>query len=464
MTEPIEPFLTIAQAGKLIAAGRLSPVELTRELITRIELSNAQINAFLTVTEPQALAAARAAERALRAGRKGRLLGIPLAYQDLFDTAGIRTTANSRLLADNVPNADAEAVRRSAEAGAVVLGKLATHEFGLGGPAFDLPWPPARNPWDVRRFTGGSSSGSAASIAAGLCLGSLATDTLGSLRTPAAYCGVAGLKPTPGLVSRRRVIALAPSLDTIGPIAWTAEDCAILLDAIAGHDPEDPASRAGPKLSYARAIGAPVKGLRVGLVRRFYERDAPAERDVLQMMGRAVAGLEQAGCRVEEVVLPSLHDYNAVARIIVTAEAYAVHEASLRTRLTEYSRVFRLRVLAGALIRAADYIAAQRQSVDLTKATAAAFKSCDLLITAAAQSAAPLLAEQRPDDGFTLPLLTVPANVAGLPSLVVCGGRTPAGLPLGVQILGPPWSEALVLRLGHHIETAAGTRAQRPSL
>jgi aspartyl-tRNA(Asn)/glutamyl-tRNA(Gln) amidotransferase subunit A len=464
MTEPVEPFLTIAQAGKLIAAGRLSPVELTRELITRIELTNAQINAFLTVAEPQALAAARAAERALRAGRKGRLLGIPLAYKDVFDTAGIRTTANSRLLADNVPNADAEAVRRAAEAGAVVLGKLAAHEFGLGGPAFDLPWPPARNPWDLRRFTGGSSSGSAAAIAAGLCLGSLGTDTIGSIRTPAAYCGIAGLKPTPGLVSRRGVIALAPSLDAIGPMAWTAEDCAILLDAIAGHDPEDPASRAGPKLSYARAIAAPVKGLRVGLLRRFYERDAPAERDVLQMMGRVVAGLEQGGCRVAEAVLPSLHDYSAVARVILTAEAYALHEASLRTRLAEYSRVFRLRVLAGALIRAADYIAAQRQRLDLTTATAAAFKSCDLLITAAAPSAAPLLAEQRPDDGFTQPLLTAPANVAGLPSLVVCGGRTPAGLPLGVQILGPPWGEALVLRLGHHIETAAGTRAQRPAL
>jgi aspartyl-tRNA(Asn)/glutamyl-tRNA(Gln) amidotransferase subunit A len=464
MTIPIEPFLTIAQAGKLIAAGKLSPLELTRDLITRIEFANPKLNAYLTVAEPQALAAARAAERALRAGKKGRLLGIPLAYKDVFDTAGIRTTANSRVLAENIPNADAEPVRRLAEAGAIVLGKLAAHEFAMGGPAFDLPWPPARNPWDLRRFTGGSSSGSAAAVAAGLCLGSLGTDTTGSIRVPAAYCGIAGLKPTAGLVSRRGVIALAPTLDTIGPMAWTAEDCAILLDAIAGPDAADPASRAGPKLSYARAIAVPVKGLRVGLVRRFYERDAPAERDVQQMMTRVTSGLEDAGCRVEEVVLPSVHDYNAVARVIVTAEAYALHEASLRSRLSEYSRVFRMRVLPGALIRAADYIAAQRQRADLATTTAAALKSCDLLITAATQGGAPMLGEQRPDDGYSQPALAVPANIAALPSLVVCGGRTLAGLPLGVQIIGPAWGEGLVLRLGHHIEMAAGTRALRPTL
>ena len=264
MKGPIPPFLTIAEAARLIAAKKLSPVELVRSLLARVEAIDPKVNAFLTVTGEQALAAARAAERGVRARRKSRLLGIPLAHKDIYETAGIRTTAHSRLLADHVPQTDAEAIRRLREAGAVTLGKLATHEFAIGGPSFDLPWPPARNPWDLRRFTGGSSSGSAAAIAAGLCLGSLASDTGGSIRVPASYCGVAGLKPTAGLVSRRGMIPLAPSLDTAGTMAWTAEDCALLLDAIAGYDPGDPGSVPGPKVSYARAISAPVKGLRVG--------------------------------------------------------------------------------------------------------------------------------------------------------------------------------------------------------
>ena len=316
-------FPTIAEAARLIAAKKLSPVEFTRTLLARIATVDPQVNAFITVTEKQALAAARAAERAVMAGRKGRLLGIPLAYKDIYETAGIRTTAHSRILADNIPANDAEAVRRLGAAGAIMLGKLATHEFAIGGPALDLPWPPARNPWDLRRFTGGSSSGSAAAIAAGLTLGALGSDTGGSIRLPAAYCGIAGLKPTPGLVSRRGVIPLAPSLDTAGPMAWTAEDCAILLDAIAGHDPADPASVPGPAISYAAGIAAPLKGLRVGVLRHFYEHDAPAAPEMLAAMAGATKVLRSLGCKVEDATLPPLQDYNAVGRVIISAEAFA---------------------------------------------------------------------------------------------------------------------------------------------
>ena len=429
-----------------------------------MEAIDPKVNAFLTVTGEQALAAARAAERRVRAPRKSRLLGIPLAHKDIYETAGIRTTAHSRLLADHVPQADAEAIRRLREAGAVTLGKLATHEFAIGGPSFDLPWPPARNPWDLRRFTGGSSSGSAAAIAAGLCLGSLASDTGGSIRVPASYCGVAGLKPTAGLVSRRGMIPLAPSLDTAGPMAWTAEDCALLLDAIAGYDPGDPGSVPGPKLSYARAISVPVKGLRVGLLRHFYERDVPAEPEVLRMMAQVIAVLKGLGCRVEDATLPPVQDYNAVGRVIITAEAYALHELALRTRLSDFSRVFRVRVLGGGLIRAADYIAAQRRRADLIAKTADAFRNFDLLVSAVATGPAPLLTEQRPDEGFAKPFLTTPANVAGIPALAVCAGRTRAGLPLGIEIMGPAWSDATVLRLGHHFERATETRGVRPEL
>ena len=345
-----------------------------------------------------------------------------------------------------------------------MLGKLATHEFAIGGPAFDLPWPPARNPWDTRRFTGGSSSGSGAAVAAGLALGALGSDTGGSIRLPAAYCGIAGLKPTPGLVSRRGVIPLAPSLDTAGPMAWTAQDCALMLDVLAGYDPADPASVPGPTVSYARGLDAPLNGLRVGLLRRFYEHDVPGSPEVLQMMTRAAAILRGLGCRVEEASLPSVQEYNAVGRVIISAEAYALHEATLKTRLSDYSRVFRVRVLAGALIRAADYIAAQRRRTDLIAETARTFSRFDVLIAPPTAGSAPLLTEQRPDDGFARPLLTTVANVAAIPSLVVCGGFTATGLPLGLEIMGAAWGDATVLRVGHQFEQAAGLRGRRPEL
>ena len=465
MTGAAAPALSIAEASRLIAAKKLSPVELTRTLLARIAAVDPQLNAFLTVTERQALADARGAERAIAAGRRGPLLGIPVAYKDIYETAGVRTTAHSRILADNVPAEDAETVRRLHDAGAVMLGKLATHEFAIGGPAFDLPWPPARNPWDTRRFTGGSSSGSGAAVAAGLALGALGSDTGGSIRLPAAYCGIAGLKPTPGLVSRRGVIPLAPSLDTAGPMAWTAQDCAILLDALAGHDPLDPASVPGPAISsYAGGLDTPLRGVRVGLLRRFYEHDVPGSPEILQMMTRAAATFRSLGCRVEEASLPSVQEYNAVGRVIISAEAYALHEATLKARLSDFSRVFRVRVVAGALIRAADYIAAQRRRTDLIAETAHVFERFDVLIAPPTAGAAPLLTEQRPDDGFSRPMMTTVANVAAIPSLVVCGGFTATGLPLGLEIMGPAWGDAMVLRVGHQFEQAAGLRGRRPPL
>jgi aspartyl-tRNA(Asn)/glutamyl-tRNA(Gln) amidotransferase subunit A len=247
-------------------------------------------------------------------------------------------------------------------------------------------------------------------------------------------------------------------------MAWTAEDCAILLDALAGHDPADPASVAVPKVSYAAAITAPPRGLRVGLLRRFYEHDVPASPEMLQMMSRAAATLRSLGCRVEDASLPPVQEYNAVGRIIISSEAYALHENTIRTRLAEYSRVFRVRVLAGALVRAAEYIAAQRRRTDLIAITAQAFERFDVLISAPTSGTAPLLTEQRPDDGFARPMLTTVANIAAVPSMVVCGGFTAAGLPLGLEIMGPAWGDATVLRVGHHFEQAAGTRTRRPQL
>jgi aspartyl-tRNA(Asn)/glutamyl-tRNA(Gln) amidotransferase subunit A len=233
---------------------------------------------------------------------------------------------------------------------------------------------------------------------------------------------------------------------------------------LAGHDPLDPASVAVPPTNYARAIEAPLKGLRVGLLRRFYEHDVPASPEVVRMMTSAAATLKDLGCRVEEAVLPAVSEYNAVGRVLISAEAYALHEATIKARLSDYSRVFRIRVLAGALVRAADYIAAQRRRTDLITATAAVFEKFDVLICTPTAGAAPLLSEQRPDDGFSRPMLTTVSNVAAIPSLVVCGGFTATGLPLGLEIMGPAWGDAMVLRVGHQFERVSGTRDRRPDL
>lgn len=459
--------LSIADAAGMIRARRLSPVELARALIERIERLNPRLDAYLTVTAQAAISAARAAERAQMQGAlKGPLHGIPLAYKDIFETEGVRTTAQSRILEANVPSRDAEAVRRLGEAGAVMLGKLATHEFAIGGPAFDLPWPPARNPWDTDRFTGGSSSGSGAAVAAGLALGALGSDTGGSIRFPAAYCGIAGLKPTAGLVSRRGVIPLSPSLDTAGPMAWTAEDCALLLDAIAGYDPLDPASvpSTPPPGGYAAAARRGAKGLRVGLIRRFYEVDLPASAEVLEQMEDAERLLKELGCTVGTAECPPLSVFNAANRLIISAEAFAIHEAELIARPEAYSRAFRVRVMAGGVLRAADYIQAQRHRRSLAAELNGLFERFDVLVTAATPGPAPRLADVTLDEGLARPTYAAPANISGGPAMSVCSGFAPNGLPLGLQIIGPPFGDATVLALGHAVEEACGSRSRRPAI
>ena len=248
-------FLTIAQGAALIARRAISPVEWTRALLDRIAALDGQLNAFLQVTGELAIARACDAEREITAGRlRGPLHGVPFALKDLFDTAGILTTAQSRIAIDRVPTVDAEVTSRLHEAGAVLVGKLAMHEFAHGGPSLDIPWPPARNPWNPMHFAGSSSSGSAAAVAAGFVPATMGTDTGGSIRIPAGLCGIAGLKPTYGLVSRRGVIPCAPSLDHCGPMAWTSEDCALLLQATAGHDSADPSSSRAFVADYANRI------------------------------------------------------------------------------------------------------------------------------------------------------------------------------------------------------------------
>src|SRR5947208_482466 len=293
---------TIADAAKQIAARRLSPVELTRACLDRVQALDDRLNAFVHLTEERALAEAHAAEVAIMTGGpKGKLHGIPIGLKDIVDTEGIPTTCQSKFLQDNNPDADATCAEKLAAAGTVLIGKTTTHEFADGGPSFDLPRPPARNPWDTEHFTAGSSSGTGAGIAAGLILGGIGTDTGGSIRGPAALCGIAGIKPTYGLVSRAGVAPAAFSLDHIGPMAWTAEDCALMLQVLAGRDPPRPASAAHPVPDYAALIGGGIKGMKIGVIHHFHEVDYKVSDGVRNGISAAIATLRELGAEIREV-------------------------------------------------------------------------------------------------------------------------------------------------------------------
>ncbi|HTT81640.1 MAG TPA: amidase [Stellaceae bacterium] len=461
----VADHLMIAAAARLIERRELSPVELLDSRLDRITTLDDKLHSFICVTTDAARAAARAAEAEIAAGRyKGPLHGIPIGLKDIYETAGVATTGHSKIMQDHVPASDAFSVKQLRAAGAIVVGKLATHEFALGGPSFDLPWPPARNPWDPSRFTGGSSSGTGAAVAAGLVLGGTGSDTGGSIRGPAAYCGLAGIKPTYGLVSRAGILPLAFSLDHAGPLAWTAEDCAIMLQAMAGHDPADPASADRPIPDFRAALAGAVRGLRVGLVRHFYERDNPANDATRAAIEAAVKKLGEIGCAVREVTLSPLADWSACGMTIMLAEAYAIHEGELKRRFTDYGEMFRDRMVLGALISGADYVQALRRRRELIAELDRAMADLDVLVTASAISEAPPIDEVGKFATFERPSLTIPFNVTGCPAMSVCCGFTGSGLPLSFQIVGKRFQDATVLRLAHAYEQATPWRQRRPPL
>ena len=461
----VPAFLTVAEAATLIGKRELSPVELTESRLARIERFDNKLHSFIRVLHEPALAAARAAEAEIMAGNyRGPLHGIPIGLKDIYETEGVPTTGHSKILIDHVPQQDAASVRRLADAGAIVVGKLATHEFALGGPSFDLPWPPARNPWDTSRFTGGSSSGTGAAVAAGLVLGGTGSDTGGSIRGPAAFCGLAGLKPSYGRISRVGVLPLAFSLDHAGPMAWTAEDCAILLQAMAGHDPADPASANRPVPNYRAALSGDVKGLRIGLIRHFYENDNPADEPTRQGIAAAIKVFEDLGCSVRELRLSPLAEWAACGVIIMLSEAYAIHQATLRERFGDYGELFRNRMALAALVSAGDYVQAVRRRGELAAEFTTAMADLDLAITAAAPGEAPAIDAVGKFATFERPMLTMPFNVTGTPAMSVCCGYSAAGLPLAFQLAGKAFDEATVLRAAHAYEKATPWRAVRPQL
>ena len=463
MTNPVR--LTIAQASESIRRRELSPVELTEACLRRIETLDPQISAVVTLTAERALEDARRAEAELANGRwRGPMHGISFGLKDIYDTAGIRTAGQSRIAMDNVPARNATAVARLHEAGAILLGKLTTHEFARSGPAFDLPWPPARNPWDPTRVPGGSSSGSAAAVAAGFVPAALGTDTGGSIRGPAALCGVVGLKPSYGRVSRRGVMPNAFSLDHCGPMTWCVEDCAIVLGAIAGADPLDPTSAEHPVPDYRAALFDDVKGLRVGAIRHFWEAEQPTSPDLRGAMEDAIEVLRGLGAFVEEVRLRPIAQYNAVKIALGETEVYAVHHSNLVTRLDAFGIDFQKRIVTACLIDALAYIRAQRERRRMISEMPSVFERCDVLLTASGARGAAAFGTPSQPAAWAEARTTAPFNVLGLPALSICNGFDADGLPLGMQIVGRPFDEATVLRVAHAYEAATPWRARRPTL
>jgi aspartyl-tRNA(Asn)/glutamyl-tRNA(Gln) amidotransferase subunit A len=458
-------FLTIAEATKLIAAKNISPVELTQNCLDRISRADVNVHSFLLVTEERALADARAAEaRVMRKEMRGPLDGIPIGHKDVYNTAGVRTTAHSKLLQHNVPTADATAVRKLAEAGSVMMGKLATHEFAIGGHAYDLPWPSACNPWNPDHLTGGSSSGTGAAVAAGFVLGGTGSDTAGSIRGPAALCGIAGIKPTYGRVSRAGILPLSFTLDHAGPMAWTVEDCAIMLQSMAGYDADDPASATQPVPDFRADLHSGVRGLRLGVVRKFHESDMRASVATRQGIDDAIEIYSRLGAAVREVTLPPLIEYDACNRVIWLSEAYAVHEPWMIRSRDDYSEIFRNRVSLGAFIRASDYVQAIRRRRELCAETRAAMVEVDLLITASQPTEAPRIVDQSTWGLIEKPGFASPANVTGYPAMSVCTGFGAGGLPVAMQLIGRPFEESTVFSAAHAYEQATSWRSMRPAL
>ena len=457
-------FLTVAEASKLIRARKLSPLELTDAYLERIASLDPLLDAFITVTADLARKQARAAEREIaRGGYRGPMHGIPMALKDIFDTRGILTSGHSRVCLDRVPTEDAAVTRRLYEAGAVLLGKTATHEFAHGGPSFDLPWPPARNPWDLERFTGGSSSGSGAAVAAGLAPCAMGSDTGGSIRGPASFCGVAGLMPSAGLVSRHGVIPNSFTFDHVGPLAWSVEDCALMLQAIAGYDPRDGGSAKVKIPNYRAALRDGVKGLKVGVLRQVWEQDVPQTDEVRRAMDEAVTTFRKLGVRCEDLRVRPTLDYSDVKVAIAETELFSIHARDLVSRPGDFGEDFLARVLPACVFQSTDYVQASREHRRMLAEAEPWWKKYDALLSVVF-GPAPRLDAHSPLNFWRRPNANPMANILGGPSLALCAGFSGAGLPIGLQLMGRPFGEPAVLRLGHAFEQATGTRARRPPL
>lgn len=463
MTDELH-YLSIARAAELIRKRKLSPLELTTALLERIAAFDPQLNAFITVTADLALKQARRAEREIAKGDyRGALHGIPFGLKDIYNTKGILTSGHSRVCVDNVPDEDAAATRKLYEAGAVLLGKLATHEFAHGGPSFDLPWPPARNPWNLEHFTGGSSSGSGAAIAAGLVAYALGSDTGGSIRGPASFCGLAGLMPTYGLVSRAGVIPNSYTFDHCGPMAWNVEDSAIVLQALAGYDALDAGSAPVRVPNYRAALKRSVKGMKIGVLRHYWEEDLPAHEDLRSAMEDAIKVFRGLGAKVEDCRTRPMMDTLDVKVLIAESEIFSIHYKDLAARPDAFGRDFLGRALPACLFQSADYVAASREHRRIVLESRRLYDKYDVLLTAGF-GPAPRLDAHKTLNFWQRSNVFTPSNVTAGPALELCNGFSKMGLPLGMQVIGQPFDEATVLCVGHAYEQATAWRARRPQL
>jgi len=444
-------WLSLTEASHLVRDKKISPVELTQGCLKRIEELNPKLNAFITVTTDAALEQARAAESEIQRGHwRGPLHGVPIALKDLFDTAGVKTTAASGLFKDRVPTQDAEIVRRLKDAGAVLLGKLNMHEFAYGGSTVISYYGPVHNPWSLDHEAGGSSSGSAVAMAAGLCYGSVGSDTGGSIRQPSAYCGTVGLKPTYGRVSTRGVIPLSWLYDHVGPMTRSVADAATMLQVLAGFDPEDANSADQPVPDYAAALRQSGT-LRVGVPRAyFYEGLHP---DIESAINAALAVIGKLAASVHDIEMPASNDTT-----ILRAEAHAYHAEYAKKSPELYQPETLKRIRAGEDVTVATYIQARRQVEQYRHNIRKVFETVDLLVTPTTPvppfTISELLADM--DNLRTKEILTLrntrPFNILGLQSISVPCGFTQSGLPIGLQISGAPWAEANVLSLAHAYE------------
>ncbi|MBK1659447.1 amidase [Paracraurococcus ruber] len=457
-------FLTLAEAARRIATRDLSPVELLQDCLARVDAVDDRLCSFVTLTRERALAEAKSAEAEIMAGRhRGPLHGIPYNLKDIFETKGIRTTAQSKQLADYVPDADCDAQERLAAAGGVLLGKAATWEFAHGGPSWDVLFPPCRNPWDLDKDPAGSSSGSGASVAAGMVLATMGSDTGGSIRGPAAACGIAGLKPTYGRVSRRGVLPNCFSHDHAGPLAWTVEDVAILMNVVAGFDPRDPGCADVPVPDYTAALTGDVRGLRIGVPYKWIEEEVPASAVTRAALDAALDAYKSMGAEVVPVELPPLAQYDDSKKIIAIAELFSIHAEDLRRRPALFGDSLRFRIIAGGLVRAEDYVQAMRLRTVLAQRMQAVLRTVDVLMLPTGEPAK-TLQPVPPETLFTKSSYTTAFNVGGNPALSLCMGFTGEGMPLSLQVVGRLFDEATVLRVGDAYERAMPWRQRRPAL
>jgi aspartyl-tRNA(Asn)/glutamyl-tRNA(Gln) amidotransferase subunit A len=455
----------------MIATKAVSPVEVVRAHLDRIERLDGTLRAYITVCGEGALEAGRVAEARLVAGEAvGPLHGVPIALKDLVDTRAVRTTGGSRILENRVPSTDATVAARLAEAGAILLGKLNMHEFAYGPEGLNEHYGQTRNPWDaaVPRIPGGSSSGSGAAVAAGLATAALGSDTGGSIRIPASLCGITGLKPTYGRVSRAGVLPLSWSMDHVGPMARTAADCALLLRAMAGYDAADPTTSVLPVPDFMAGIGRDVKGLRVGLLRDVFSDTIPELRAAIDAAARGLQGL---GAVVDEVTLGHMAEVPAATFAVVAAEAFAYHAPWMRTRPQDYQRDVRERLFVSAFVSGAHYVRAQQIRALVRAEVDAALARRDVLLAPSTPIAATPLGVRETDVGAAradvraaLLRFTRPFNFSGHPACSVPCGFTGDGLPLGMQIVGRPFDEITVLRVADAWQRATDWHTRRPPL